>query len=302
MEPVNRSRPILVGVDGSRGSLAAVDWAAAEAASRRSSLRVIHAFDWPLYSYGPGGPSSYGPPDADLRAAAGRILDEAVRRAALGSPGLSVDGTVRIGRPCPVMLDEARTAELVVVGSRGLGGFTGLLVGSVSSRLAAHAPCPVVVMRPAHALRGAGVGPPADCVVGVDDPSTAEDVVGFAFAEASRLHAGLTAVHCVEQLPARYGVPPDDGDEPVALRHQLSDTVDAWQGKYPEVAAETVLVSGSPGRVLTELSRKALLVVVGSRERGGFRELLLGSVSQQVLHHAHAPVAIVHQATLERTR
>jgi nucleotide-binding universal stress UspA family protein len=87
----------------------------------------------------------------------------------------------------------------------------------------------------------------------------------------------------------------------VALRHQLSDTVDAWQGKYPEVAGETVLVSGSPGRVLTELSRKALLVV-GSRERGGFRELLLGSVRQQVLHHAHAPVAIVHQATLERTR
>jgi hypothetical protein len=88
------------------------------------------------------------------------------------------------------MLDEARTAELVVVGSRGLGGFTGLLVGSVSSRLAAHAPCPVVVMRAPHALCGAGVGPPAGCVVGVDDPSTAEDIVGFAFAEASRSTSG----------------------------------------------------------------------------------------------------------------
>ena len=150
-EPVHRSRPVLVGVDGSGASLAAVDWAAAEAASRRTSLRVIHAFNWPRYSFGPAGPSAYGPPDADVRAAAGRILDEAVRRAALGSPGLNVDGTVRIGRPSPVMLDEARTAELVVVGSRGLGGFTGLLVGSVSSRLAAHAPCPVVVvMRPAQ--------------------------------------------------------------------------------------------------------------------------------------------------------
>ena len=82
MEPVHRSRPVLVGVDGSRGSLGAVDWAAAEAASRRSSLRVIHAFNWPLYSYGPGGPSACGP-DADVRAAAGRILDEAVRQQVL---------------------------------------------------------------------------------------------------------------------------------------------------------------------------------------------------------------------------
>ena len=103
------------------------------------------------------------------------------------------------------MLTEAKHAQLVVVGSRGLGGFTGLLVGSISSHLATHATCPVVVIRPAHALRTSRNSERPICVVGIDDPTTADDILGFAFAEASRLRVGLTLVHCVEPTAALKG-------------------------------------------------------------------------------------------------
>ena len=296
MPETQRERPVLVGVDGSDESDAALDWATGEAVARRCSLRVVHAFIWPLLTHVPLGPSPYGPPEGGLRAAAERIVDEAVRRAAAGSPGLAVDGALVTGSAGTVMLSESEHAQLVVVGSRGLGGFAGLLLGSVSGHLAAHAPCPVVVLRPAHALRRGGGGTPATCIVGVDDPDASEHVLEFAFAEAFRLGVGLTAVHCIEPLPALYGVPVDVAATAAAMQRHLSDAVAAWELKYPTVRAETQVVSGSPGRVLSEMSRRALLLVVGSHGTGGFRGMLLGSVSRQALHHAAAPVAIVRGA------
>ena len=151
MNAVRLGRPVVVGVDGSEASLAAVDWAVGEAVARQSLLRVVHAFIWPLFPHVPLGPSPYGPPDGGLRAVAERVVDESVKRATNGAPGLSVVGELIAGAPEPVMLTEANNAQLVVVASRGLGGFTGLLVGSVSSHLAAHAACPVVVIPPARA-------------------------------------------------------------------------------------------------------------------------------------------------------
>ena len=228
-------QPVLVGVDGSEGSLAAVDWAVGEAATRHSWLRVVHAFIWPLFPHVPLGPSPYGPPDGGLRSVAEGIVDEAVRRAATGSPGLRVDGEARHGAAEPVMLTEAKPAQLVVVGSRGLGGFTGLLVGSISSHLATHATCPVVVIRPAHALRTSRNSERPICVVGIDDPTTADDILGFAFAEASRLRVGLTLVHCVEPTAALKRVPANGRADAMAVRRLLGDAVTAWQHKYPEV-------------------------------------------------------------------
>jgi nucleotide-binding universal stress UspA family protein len=274
MRETQHERPVLVGVDGSDESDAALDWAAGEAVARRCSLRVVHAFIWPLLTQVPLGPSPYGPPEGGLRAAAERIVDDAVRRAAAGSPGLAVDGELVTGSAGTVMLSESASAQLVVVGSRGLGGFAGLLLGSVSGHLAAHAPCPVVVLRPAHALRGGGGGVPATCVVGVDDPDAADPVLEF---------------------------PVDVTATAAAMHRHLNDAVAAWQLKYPTVRAETQVVSGSPGRVLSEMSRRALLLVVGSHGTGGFRGMLLGSVSRQALHHAAAPVAIVRAATARTT-
>ena len=139
MNAVRSARPVVVGVDGSEASLAAVDWAVGEAVARQSWLRVVHAFIWPLFPHVPLGPSPYGPPDGGLRAMAERIVDQSVKRATNDAPSLSVDGELVTGAAEPVLLTESRNAQVVIVASRGLGGFTGLLVGSVSGHLAAHA-------------------------------------------------------------------------------------------------------------------------------------------------------------------
>jgi len=107
----------------------------------------VHAFVWPLFRQARLG-APFGPPESGLRAEANRILDQAVRRAGSEAPGLEVEGRVRVGLPAGVLLAESARADLVVVGSRGLGGFTGLLVGSVSLQVAEHARRPVVVTRP----------------------------------------------------------------------------------------------------------------------------------------------------------
>lgn len=284
-------RPVLVGVDGSEHSLAALDWAAAEATARHRMLRIVHAFIWPLYRHVAVGPALYGPIDGGLRAEADQIVETAVRRASTGWPGLAVEGEVQVGAAGAVMLSAADDAELVVVGSRGLGGFTSLLVGSVSGQLAAHAPCPVVVIRtPPHA----DVPERQRVVVGIDDPTKSDEVFQFAFDEATRLGVRLDVIHCVPTRPAIYGIPPDDTEIVQAQTERLTDAVAAWEAKYPGIDVAAQVVRGSAGQVLTGESERALLVVVGSRGAGGFRGLLLGSVSHQVLHHAACPVAIVH--------
>jgi nucleotide-binding universal stress UspA family protein len=293
MNAVHPGRPVVVGVDGSEASLAAVDWAVGEAVARQCWLRVVHAFIWPLFPHVPLGPSPYGPSDGGLRAVAEEIVEESVKRAINRAPGLRVDGELITGAAEPVMLTEASNAQLVVVASRGVGGFTGLLVGSVSSHLAAHASCPVVVIRPARATLTGGGNEPATCVVGIDNPTSADHILEFAFAEASRLRVGLTAVHCVGPLPAFERTPSNERADVTTVRRLLGDAATVWRRKYPEVRTEAKLVSGSPARTLIDLSRRAVLLVMGSHGSGGFRGMLLGSVSQQVLHHAATPVAIV---------
>jgi nucleotide-binding universal stress UspA family protein len=142
-------------------------------------------------------------------------------------------------------------------------------------------------------MRTGGSNEPATCVVGVDDPTTADHILEFAFAEASRLRVGLTAVHCIRPVPALKRMPINERPDVMAVRRLLGDAASVWRQKYPEVRAETKLVSGSPARTLIDLSRRAMLLVMGSHGTGGFRGMLLGSVSQQILHHAAAPVAIV---------
>lgn len=284
-------RPVVVGVDGSEAALAALDWAVGEAVERHRRLRVVHAFIWPLFDHVSLGPLPAGPPSSGLRMAAQAIVDEAVRRASTMSPGLVVEGIVCPGASGPVILREAEDATLVVVGSRGLGGFAGLLLGSVSSQLAAHSPCPVVVTRAPSPQRGRPLGD--HVVVGMDGPSTSTGTVEFALGEASRLHIPLTMISCAPPGPAIYGVPFDDEQVIDAHRQSLATAVEAWQPKYPDVRITPELVRGTPAHALVDASRTARLVVVGARGSGGFHGLALGSVSQQVLHHASSPVAVV---------
>src|SRR5690606_26354061 len=138
--------PVVVGVDGSKSSMQAVALATRLAVARGRPLRIVHAFAWAELRV-PLGPDPLGPPEGGLANEAKRIVADAVLEAEKAAPGLAISGEVGDGPPVPVLLDEARRAALVVLGSRGLGGFTGLLLGSVAVQLAAHAPCPVVVAR-----------------------------------------------------------------------------------------------------------------------------------------------------------
>ncbi|GAA4662692.1 universal stress protein [Streptomyces chumphonensis] len=285
--------PVVVAVDGSQSSLAAVAVAVEEARSRRCALRVVHAFIWPLMHV-PLGPSELGPSDGGLRHQAERLLDEAAERARELAPELEITRALVTGEPLTVLEAESREATLMVVGSRGLGRFVGLLVGSTAVHLAAHGRCPVLV------VRGRGE-PTGDVLVGVDGGPTDEAALAFAFAAASRYGVGVTALHAWDGWSTPVELGPGDPHTAVYEKHHLqhqeerllAEAVSGRRATYPDVPVERRLVRDHPRQALIEASGTARLLVVGARGRGGFTGLLLGSVSQAVLQHARCPVAVV---------
>ncbi|GAA2528999.1 MULTISPECIES: universal stress protein [Streptomyces] len=287
------SGPVVVGVDGSASSLAAVEVAAEEARSRSAALRVVHAFLWPAMHVPPGA-SPLGPADSGLRAAVERLMSEAVERAGAVAPDVEVSQAVVTGEPLTVLEAQSRSAELVVVGSRGRGGFVGLLAGSTAVHLAAHGRCPVLVVRE----RAVPDGP---IVVGVDGSAAGAKAIGFAFAEAALRGADLVALHAWTNWNALLPAP-QDGRTPYAHEpgtpatgeeRLLSEALAGHRKRYPGVEVRHEIVHGGTREALIEASRTARLLVVGARGRGGFLGLVLGSVSQAMLHHAHCPVAVV---------
>jgi nucleotide-binding universal stress UspA family protein len=279
---------ILVGIDGSESAGAALRWAEAEAQRRGCGLNVVLAYDvaWP-----PVQPSRHDALEAVVREQAGAVVDETLRQIADRAPDLVVRGEAVTGRPAQVLIDLSRVVSLVVVGSRGLGGFGSLLLGSVGDQVSAHAHSPVAVVR---GRTGTGVGP---VVVGVDGSPGSEYGLGVAFDEAARRGCGLTAVTAYSRpLSAPgIGVPPlvHDRDKIEAdLKSYLDGAVAGWRDKYPDVAAETQVVNGQAAHILAQASTRARLVVVGTRGHGGFERLPLGSVGRQLLHHADCPVLI----------
>lgn len=289
-------RAVVVGVDGSESALAAVRWGAAEAVRRVTSLRLVAAVAW--QGYQPRGLALLGEERGwqVLTESAEHRLDAARAAARAVDPTLVIATDVRGGDPVEVLRDEATAAALVVLGTRGRGGFTGLLLGSVSIAVAAHASAPVVVVR--------GDASPSDTapvVVGVDGGPEGEAALDFAFDEAVRRRVGLVAVHAwgeplVDPYVAEYV---DWDDIEASERTVLDDALAAWTAKYPDVAVDRVVVRDTPAAALVLRSAEAALVVVGSRGRGAVRGLLLGSVGQAVLHHASVPVAVVRPAPVE---
>ncbi|MFH9858915.1 universal stress protein [Streptomyces sp. NPDC017202] len=287
---------VVVGVDGAESSLAAVEEAAREARARGAGLRIVHAFVWPAMHV-PTGPSPLGPPEGGIRAMVDRLTAEAVERARAAAPDVDVRHAVVTGEPLTVLEAQSREAELVVVGSRGMGGFVGLLVGSTAVHLAAHGRCPVLVVRePARAD-----GP---VVVGVDGSAAGRRAVDFAFAEAELRKVPLVALHAWTTWNAPLPAPQDASEPyanpPGALAAEeerlLSEALAGFRERYPGVVVDHEVVHGGAREALIEASRSAQLVVAAARGRGGFTGLLLGSVSQALLHHAHCPVAVVRGA------
>jgi nucleotide-binding universal stress UspA family protein len=287
--------PIVVGVDGSPAAWRAGAWAAAEAARAHVPLRLVHCCALGVVRQ----PRHLPPPPAYRTAvlAQGRHwLNDAARRVRACAPDVALSTDMRAGLPADVLIDESRTASLVVVGSRGTGGFRELLLGSVAVALAAHGHCPVIVHRGTDADGQAEDVRPV--VVGVDGSPLSDAAVGFAFEEAAARRAPLVAVHTWLDvntagmwagLPTMIDWPTVQADEECVLTQKLA----RWQKEYETVPVRTVVLRDRPEHALQARSAHAQLVVVGSRGRGSLAALGLGSVSNALLHTARCPVAVV---------
>ena len=281
-------RPVVVGVDGSASAYRAVEWAAGEAHRRGVGLRLVRAFSWTTADHPTGWVARYRDEMLDVSR---RQVARALRVAADTRPDVEAEFAVEIGAPIEVLSSEARRAQLLVLGDRGLGEVAGLVLGSVAVSLAARGACPVVV------VRGERAGADGPVVVGVDGSPVSEAALAFAFDAAAARGVDLVAVHAwsptaIDEELASL-VEWDASAESAVLAERLA----GWGQKYPQVAVRRTVVRDGAVRALVTASAGAQLVVVGSRGRGNAAGLLLGSVSHGVLHGAHCPVAVVRPGT-----
>jgi nucleotide-binding universal stress UspA family protein len=277
---------IVVGVDGSECARTALRFAAGEARVRGAGLLALRVVEVPVDAW----PGSAGAVGLALEEAGRQLQADLASEPAAGDAAYEVLG----GHPAEELVKAAAGADLLVVGSRGLGGFHGLLVGSVSQQCLQHAPCPVAVVRTLP-------DPPRGRIlVGVDGSPPSVEAFEWAAEEARRRGASLGVVHGWQApswlasagpiapvpVPLDYGAAREAADEVVARLVAQAP---------PGVSVEPTVEPGIPAAVLVEQSGRADLLVVGSRGLGGFAGLLLGSVSQQCAHHAACPVVVVHR-------
>ncbi|MDI2129516.1 universal stress protein [Yinghuangia seranimata] len=290
MAGYSATAPIVVGVEDSEAGRLAVEWAADEAALRERSLLLVRALDWP-----PGA----NPEPADdrpwetwsgrFRTAGQQALDTARAQALARRPELTVAAQLYDGTPEQVLRSVSAEASVVVLGSRRLSSLReALTTGSIAVPVIAHAACPVVVVR--HPAHDASV--PPTVVVGVDGSPESEQALAYAFEEAAPRGAGVLALWAC-QLPMM----PVAGMAADALAQDARDTMDHMLadvvGKYPDVPVRRQIGFDHPVRMLADASKTALAVVVGTRGLGGFRGMLLGSVSHGLVHHAQCPLIVV---------
>lgn len=283
-------RPILVGIDGSASALAAARWAAREAALRQAPVRLVNAFGWmPVHDEDDPVQIVPGARDELLRGAREKLAAAAAQVAEV-APDVAVSSDATTGNPAGLLVALSADAQLAVIGHRGLGGFAELLLGSVGAALAAHAACPVVVVRGTEDPRTDG-----PIVVGVDGSPQGDAALAFAVETAVARRAPLRAVHAWLESVVPFVVnEPVDWDVVAAQEGDLlTKRLTGWREKYPDLRAERVLTHTRPTHALMDNSRDAQLIVVGSRGRGGLAGMTLGSVSQALLRHAGCPVAVV---------
>jgi nucleotide-binding universal stress UspA family protein len=281
---------IVVGVDGSEHARAALRWAQREARLRGYELTAVLAwgrFDQLHTGAGTSFDPDYGPSDAAAALAA--VVEDT-----LGSDDADVEELVVCDLPARALLDVAGSADLLVVGPRGRGMLRELMLGSVSQTCLHHAPCPVAIVRTADS-GPSGPSHHERIIAGVDGSEPSVRGLRWAIDDARKRGATVQAVHAWD-VPYSLSFAAAAVDWPTferAARQLLDQAVDAALGDTTDVPVERVLASGSAADVLLGTAKDADLVVVGSRGVGGFRGLLLGSVGQQVTHHASCPVVVV---------
>jgi nucleotide-binding universal stress UspA family protein len=285
-------KPIVAGTDGSEESLRAVEWATREALLRDAPLRIVSAAMLLPRMIGSHGMSDYATVTDVIRKKRDQALAAAADRVTTMAPALLVDADPLEGEAAQAVTESGSGALMLVVGSRGLGAFTAMLLGSVSRYAAGHASCPVVVVRDETPAARRQVG------IGLGDLDNCADSLTFAFEEASLRQASLVAIHAwhtpqydISRAGPTFPEPGSDAAEAEAAR-QLAGLLDNWREKYPDVPVSQDVVHGHPGRALAGLSARADLVVIGRHVRHpGLQGP--GSVRHAVLNHAHGPIAIV---------
>ncbi|MGW6316528.1 universal stress protein [Streptomyces sp. NPDC055099] len=293
-------QPIVVGLDGSRESVAAANWAAREALRRELPLRLVHAWE--------------GLPDADEPAGlpelrvpqywARRILRTTQDRLAARYPQISISGEQIRRPPVPALVAEAECAELLVLGNQGFGGLGGRLAGSVAMAAVAQIARPVVLVRgdfsASDECRPDACGNPSertayrDVVLGLDVRHDCGQLLEFALAAACFRGAALRVIHAV-RLPNARG-----GTEPARSRRLqgeaawvLASVLDPWREKFPTVDVRAQVLYGRPTQEVVQAARDAGLLILGRQVRPGMAGNHAGRITHTAIHHVSCPVAVI---------
>ncbi|MFB7368399.1 universal stress protein [Streptomyces sp. NPDC056222] len=273
------SRPITVGVDGSEGSVAALDWAADEAALSGNGLRLVYATLWGQHQL-----QAVKVSHEDRAGDAEGVLAATEQRVRGRRPDLAMTADEVEDAPTNVLLAAASEAELLVVGSHGLGSVRGFIVGSVGQEVVAEATRPVVLVRPGYGEDESGARD-RKVVLGLDVSEVKSELLEFAFGFAGRHGAPLRIVNTWHH-PFHHKVATD-----ADMASALSSAVRPFRDKYPAVEVSEVSAPGRAAEHLVEAGSEASLVVVGRRRAA--KGSHIGSVTHAVIHHASCPVAVV---------
>ncbi len=286
---------IVVGVDESSAAKAAVQWAARDAELRGIPLTLVHAVSpevssWPNVRLPPGLARWQRDRGRQLVDEAFKLVEKASQR---GGPA-EVHSEVLLSGAIRTLVDLSKRAELVVTGCRGNGQWPGRPIGSVSSGLLRYAQCPVAIVHEDDGLTPyAGRAP---VLVGIDGSAASESATAIAFDEASRRNVGLVALHAWNDADLSEWPETDWPATQSAANEVLAERLAGWQERFPDVPVDRTVVRDKPARQLVERSEDAQLLVVGSRGRGGFAEMVVGSVSETVAQLAKATVIVARES------
>lgn len=287
---------VVVAVDGSEASQNAVRWAANTANKRGVPLRLAASYTMPQFLYAEG----MVPPQELFNELQSETMDmiEAARVVAHEvAPDIKIGYVIAEGSPIDMLLDMSSDVTMIVMGSRGLGGLSGMVMGSVSAAVVSHADCPVVVVRSDnHVTETNKYGP---VVVGVDGSDVSQRATEFAFEEAQARGAKLVAIHTWMDMQVQAslaGLAAAQQEWEIIEKEQttlLKDRLQPLLERFPDVEVEMVITRDRPVRALEDCAHNAQLLVVGSHGRGGFRGMLLGSTSRALLQSAPCPMVVV---------
>lgn len=294
---------IVCAVDGSDASKTAAKWAANTAVKRGIPLRLVSSYSMPQFLYAEG----MVPPQElyeDLEAETLEKIEEAKKVAVDFVPDVDVSHQIEEGSPIDMLLDLSEQCTMIVMGSRGLGGLSGMVMGSVSAAVVSHASCPVVVVREDnHVTEETKYGP---VVVGVDGSGVSQKAIENAFKEADARGAELIAVHTWMDMQVQAslaGLSAAQQQWQVVEEEQnalLGQRLAGWLERFPDVKVTKVVTRDRPVRALADASEGAQLLVVGSHGRGGFKGMLLGSTSRALLQAAPCPMMVVRPDELPK--